>query len=76
MLFRSLPHGWPLLRSGGLKALLLDEHHPGARKLVLQFPHRALIAPRVRATVDYLAEGLAANEDLQVSRAALVSCRA
>lgn len=71
-----LPHGWPLLRSGGLKALLLDEHHPGARKLVLQFPHRALIAPRVRATVDYLAEGLAANEDLQVSRAALVSCRA
>jgi DNA-binding transcriptional LysR family regulator len=66
-----LPHAWPLLRAGELKVLLPREHQPGSRKLVLQFPHRALIAPRVRAAVDYLAERLAANEDLNVSRAAL-----
>ena len=66
-----LAHAWPLLRAGELKVLLPREHQTGSRKLVLQFPHRALIAPRVRAAVDYLAEHLSANEDLNVSRAAL-----
>lgn len=63
-----LPHGWPLLRAGELKVVLLHEHHPGSRKLVLQYPHRALIAPRVRAAVDYLGERLGADETLKVSR--------
>ena len=68
-----LPHGWQLLRDGALEPVLLDEHHPGARQLALQYPHRALIAPRVRVTVDYLATQLSANESLQASCAALKS---
>ncbi len=66
-----LPHGWQLLRAGALKVVLRHQHHPGSRRLALQYPHRALIAPRVRVTVDYLAERLAANESLQASCAAL-----
>jgi DNA-binding transcriptional LysR family regulator len=68
-----LPHGWHLLRAGALEAVLLQEHHPGSRRLALQYPHRALIAPRVRVSVDYLATHLAANEALQASCAALSS---
>ena len=71
-----LPHGWPFLRTGELKVLLMGEHHAGSRKLALQFPHRALVAPRVRATVDYLAEQLAANESLGVTLGALGPYRA
>jgi len=66
-----LPHAWHLLRSGELMVVLRREHHPGSRRLALQYPHRALIAPRVRATVDYLAEQLGANESLQETCAAL-----
>jgi len=64
-----LPQAWPHLRSGELKALLVDEHAPGLRELALHYPHRALIAPRVRATVDHLVEQMTANEALQVTRA-------
>lgn len=42
------------LQSGELKVLLLGIHDPGDYDMVLQYPHRALIAPRVQATVDYL----------------------
>ena len=37
------------------------------RSLALQFPHRALIAPRVRATVDFLLESLQEVEALHLS---------
>lgn len=39
--------------------------------MCLQYPHRALIAPRVRVAVDYLLEGFAASEELHVPLAAL-----
>jgi hypothetical protein len=35
--------------------------------MVLQYPHRALVAPRVRATVDYLLEKFARIEALEVT---------
>jgi len=31
-------------------------HYSAPRTLALQYPHRSLVAPRVRATVDYLLE--------------------
>lgn len=59
------------LRSGRLKVLLADEHVSGEHEMALQYPHRALIAPRVRVTVEFLLEKLSAIEDLQMTPAAL-----
>lgn len=55
---------WPHLLSGALKVVLHQYHHPGSYEMVMQYPHRALIAPRVRATLDYLYETFAEDEIL------------
>jgi DNA-binding transcriptional LysR family regulator len=47
-------HAWPHLQAGRLKVLLLGMHDPGTYEMVLQYPHRALMAPRVKASIDYL----------------------
>ncbi|MDR3431702.1 MAG: LysR family transcriptional regulator [Rouxiella aceris] len=47
-------HAIDYLKSGLLKTVLSDQHDPGSYEMVIQYPHRALIAPRVKATVDYL----------------------
>lgn len=62
---------WPHLLSGALKVVLHRYHHAGSYEMVLQYPHRALIAPRVRATLDYLLEAFAANKALHVPLDAL-----
>lgn len=64
-------HAWKYLLSGDLKVLLLDAHHPGNFELALQYPHRALIAPRVRVTIEYLLEAFSKLEELHVPLAAL-----
>ncbi|BAK77507.1 transcriptional regulator, LysR family [Pseudogulbenkiania sp. NH8B] len=64
-------HAWPHLRAGSLKVVLADCHHPGTYEMALQYPHRALLAPRVRATVDYLLEAFARDEALHVPLTAL-----
>lgn len=64
-------HAWRHLLAGDLKALLLDTHHPGSFEMTLQYPHRALLAPRVRVTVEYLLEAFAKLEELHVPLAAL-----
>ena len=64
-------HAWNHLRAGRLNALLLDSHHPGGFEMTLQYPHRALIAPRVRVTVEYLLETFAQLEELHVPLSAL-----
>ncbi|WP_294900414.1 LysR family transcriptional regulator [Tatumella sp. UBA2305] len=61
------------LLSGKLKVIMHEQHHPGNYEMVLQYPHRALIAPRVRVTVDYLLEMFAANEALHVPLESLIS---
>lgn len=66
-LYLALPH----LQRGELRLLMLDSHDPGPFQLMLQYPHRAFVAPRVRATVDYLIEAMRANEDLKVTRQTL-----
>lgn len=66
-------HAWKYLKRGELKVLLLGQHDPGHYEMVLQYPHRALIAPRVRATVDYLLAAFAKDETLHVPLAALAA---
>jgi len=64
-------HAWRYLQTGELKVLLLKTHHPGSFEMTLQYPHRALLAPRVRVTVEYLLEAFAQREELHVPVAAL-----
>ncbi|WP_370677158.1 LysR substrate-binding domain-containing protein [Pleomorphomonas sp. PLEO] len=64
-------HAWKHLVDGSLKALLLQSHHPGGFEMTLQYPHRALIAPRVRVTVDYLLTAFAGMQELRVPLSAL-----
>ncbi|NMG46126.1 LysR family transcriptional regulator [Aromatoleum toluvorans] len=59
-------HAWPYLRTGKLKVLLLDVHDPGSYEMVIQYPHRALMAPRVRVTVDHLLATFAKDQALHV----------
>lgn len=49
-----------------LKVVLRDHHDPGSYEMALQYPHRALMAPRVRAVLDYLTEALAQDQSLHV----------
>lgn len=64
-------HAWAHLRAGELKTLLTDCHHPGTYEMVLQYPHRALLAPRVHVTVDHLLEAFARDDALHVPLAAM-----
>jgi DNA-binding transcriptional LysR family regulator len=57
---------WPHLKSGALKVLLHQQHQPGNYELVMQYPHRALMAPRVRVTLEHLSDAFAKDEALQV----------
>jgi len=59
-------HAWSYLRSGLLKVILPEVHDPGSYEMVLQYPHRALMAPRVRVTIDYLLAAFLRDEALQV----------
>lgn len=61
-----IPNAWPAIRDGALRVLMPDVHDAGSRAIALQYPHRALVAPRVRAVVDFLLESLGASEALTV----------
>ncbi|MBT0960445.1 LysR family transcriptional regulator [Denitromonas iodatirespirans] len=64
-------HVWPHLQAGGLKIVLFDALRSPDMSLSLQYPHRALIAPRVRHTIDFFVDQLRADARLTVSRADL-----
>jgi DNA-binding transcriptional LysR family regulator len=64
-------HAWSHLRDGQLKIVIADLHHPGTFEMVLQYPHRALLAPRVRVTVDYLLDVFSSDAALHVPLDAL-----
>lgn len=57
---------WEHLLSGRLKVILQSEHHPGDYEMVIQYPHRALIAPRVKVVVDYLLQEFAKKKTLHI----------
>ncbi|KUZ34881.1 MULTISPECIES: LysR family transcriptional regulator [Burkholderia] len=69
-------HAWAHLRAGELKTVLTDCHHPGTYEMVLQYPHRALLAPRVRVTVDHLLDAFAHDEALHVPIATMAEFQA
>jgi DNA-binding transcriptional LysR family regulator len=62
---------WEHLRSGALKVVLHRYHEPGSYEMVMQYPHRALMAPRVQATLDYLLDAFAHDKTLHVPLEAL-----
>lgn len=64
-------HVWAHLVSGALKVVLYRWHDPGSYEMVIQYPHRALMAPRVRATLEHLLETFARDESLHVPLEAL-----
>lgn len=64
-------HAWRYLAAGDLKVVLFGSHDPGSYEMVMQFPHRALMAPRVRATIDYLLAAFSQDEALHVPLNAL-----
>lgn len=66
-----LHHAWTYLVAGRLKVLLLGWHDPGHYEMTMQYPHRALMAPRVRVTIDYLHAAFAQDEALHVRLDAL-----
>jgi DNA-binding transcriptional LysR family regulator len=70
-----LHHALPFLRSGRLKLVLTAHHDPGAREVVLHYPHRLYLAPRVRVVVDGLLAAFAAAPDLHVDVAQLVAAQ-
>ncbi|MCZ8235364.1 MAG: LysR family transcriptional regulator [Inhella sp.] len=66
-----LHHAMPFLRSGRLKAVLTQQHDPGQREIVMHYPHRQYLAPRVRVVVDALLGALAQDPDLTATRESL-----
>lgn len=69
-------HAWSHLQAGALKVVLGEYHHPGTYEMVLQYPHRALLAPRVRATIEYLLDVFSRDDALHVPLDALRAYRA
>ncbi|WOA52832.1 LysR family transcriptional regulator [Dickeya solani] len=55
------------LISGELKIVMFEQHDPGNYEMVIQYPHRALIAPRVRVTIEYLLEAFGQDDCLTFS---------
>ncbi|MCH8617708.1 LysR family transcriptional regulator [Undibacterium sp. TS12] len=64
-------HASRYLHEKRLKIVLGSEHAAGNRQMVLQYPHRALVAPRIKATVDFLLEEMAKTESLHIPLSAL-----
>jgi DNA-binding transcriptional LysR family regulator len=70
-----LHHALPYLRSGRLRLLMAGLHDPGPREVVLHYPHRQHLAPRVRVVVDALLTHFQGASDLHlgVAEAAAIS---
>jgi DNA-binding transcriptional LysR family regulator len=68
-----LHHALPYLRSGRLKLVLPDWHDEGEREVVLHYPHRKYLAPRVRVVVDALLTHFAQTQDLHLRPADVIA---
>lgn len=58
----------PYLQNGKLATLLNDSYQPLSLSLNIQFPHRTMLAQRVRITMDYLLERLKRQEGLRITQ--------
>jgi len=61
-----LHHVAQYLRTRRLRLLLLGQHWPGEREIMLHYPHRQFLAPRVRVVVEHLLAHFAATADLHL----------
>ncbi|WP_028292758.1 LysR family transcriptional regulator [Oceanobacter kriegii] len=59
-------HAYQYLQEGRLNVVLLGIHDPGKYEMVIQYPHRSLIAPRVKVTVEHLLEYFQQDESLRI----------
>jgi DNA-binding transcriptional LysR family regulator len=62
----ALHHAVSALRAGQLKLLLGHVHDPDEREIVLHYPHRQFLSPRVRVVVDALLSHFAGVVDLHL----------
>ncbi|AAU38750.1 LysR protein [[Mannheimia] succiniciproducens MBEL55E] len=58
----------PYLQNGELVTILNDSYQPLKLSLNILFPHRTLLAQRVRTTMDYLLEQLKQHEGLRMTQ--------
>jgi len=64
-------HAWHLLRDGRLKIVMPSYYDAGESELSLQYPHRALLAPRVKVTAEFLLDKLAQVDALHATPTSL-----
>lgn len=62
-----LHHALVHLRNGHLRMVLPELHDAGKREIVVHYPHRQYLAPRVRVVVDALLAHFAGAEELHLS---------
>lgn len=62
---------YPLLETGALNTVLWGQYDSGNYEMVLQYPHRSFIAPRIKTTIDYLLNYFAQDAALHVPLARL-----
>lgn len=65
---------WPYLRSGALRLVMPELHHPGEGEMVLYYPHRQHMARRVKVVVDELLTHFAQAADLHLTREDVLRC--
>lgn len=62
---------WRDLNASKLKIILAHQHVPAEYKMVMHYPHRALLASRVKVTLDYLAQSFESNSMLHIPQSSL-----
>lgn len=63
----ALHFAWPHLQAGKLKLILMPFNDPSAREMVIHYPHREHVAPRVKAFVEFMLGALAREPSLQAT---------
>jgi DNA-binding transcriptional LysR family regulator len=63
----ALHFAWPDLQAGRLKLVLMPFNEPGAREMVIHYPHREHVAPRVRAFVGFMLDALKGEPSLHAT---------
>ncbi len=69
----SLHFAWPHLQAGRLKAVLNAYNDPGTREMVIHYPHREHVAPRIKAFIDHTLELLQNDPTLQATPQSLTN---
>jgi DNA-binding transcriptional LysR family regulator len=69
----SLHFAWPHLQAGRLKAVLNAYNDPGTREMVIHYPHREHVAPRIKAFIEHALEMLQNDPTLQASPQSLTN---